>query len=287
MEAAWYGNDIDEWFPEGPTPYNTSVGRRTDAHHFETLDFNNTNYSLNMWHERDLPWIDQRVREAIWRATDKQELLTRGYEDGGVVPVGLLPAVLEPVYGMDADDAAPFYRQDVAEARKLLEAANYDFDKTYGIAMRGAGDILESVAIVHQANLLKAGIKTELQAFGTAGPSFFERLSRRDWDMMFETPPGSDKPGQMLRVQHWTDVYNGFALYDKTLDAIIEKSEETIDTEENIRLVKEAQMYAIEHYAAAYFAVSHFTHLGLSPRVHNYELTQMRPANRHTMWVKD
>jgi ABC-type transport system substrate-binding protein len=294
VEAAWYGNDIDEWFPEGPTPYNTSVGRRSDAHHFEVLGFNNTNFSFNLYEERALPFRDERVRNAIWRVTDKQELLTRGYENGGVVTTGLLPAVLDPVYGVDPAVVAPFVKQDVAEARKLLEAANYDFDQVYGIAMRGAGDILESVAIVEQNNLAKAGIKTELQAFGTAGGSFFERLQRRDWDLMFETPPGNDKPGQMLRVQHsasWSSIYMGFGLnltgeYPE-LDAIIEKSEETIDLEENIRLVKEAQVLAMSHYSAAYLVVSHFTHLGLGPRVHNYELTSAQPALRHLMWVTD
>ena len=292
VEAAWYGNDIDEWFPEGPTPYNTSVGRRTDAHHFEVLGFNNTNFSFNLYEERALPFRDERVRNAIWRVTDQEELLTRGYENGGVVTTGLVPEVLAPVYGVDPAEVAQYKKQDVAEARKLLEAANYDFDKVYGIAMRGAGDILESVAIVEQNNLAKAGMKTELQAFGTAGGSFFERLQRRDWDMMFETPPGNDKPGQMLRVQHsdsWSSIYQGFGLnltgeYPE-LDAIIEKSEETIDLEENIRLVKEAQVIAMSHYSAAYLVVSHFTHLGLSPRVNNYELTQARPERRHTMWV--
>ena len=120
-EAAWYGNDIDEWFPEGPTPYNTSVGNRTDAHHFETLGFNNTNFSFNLFEERNLPFRDERVRNAIWRVTDKQELLTRGYEDGGVVTTGLVPEILFPVYGVDPDEVAPFVKQDAAEARKLLD----------------------------------------------------------------------------------------------------------------------------------------------------------------------
>ena len=292
VEAAWYGNALDEWFPEGPTPYNTSVGRRDDAHHFEVLGFNNTNFSFNLYEERGLPFRDERVRHAIWAVTNQEELLTRGYENGGVVTTGLVPEVLAPVYGVDPAEVAQYKKQDVAEARKLLEAANYDFDQTFGIAMRGAGDILESVAIVEQNNLLKAGIKTELQSFGTAGGSFFERLQRRDWDMMFETPPGNDKPGQMLRVQHsdsWSSVYQGFGLnltgeYPE-LDRLIEESEVTIDLEENIRLVKEAQLLAISHYSAAYLVVSHFTHLGLSPRVNNYELTQARPERRHTMWV--
>ncbi len=294
VEAAWYGNDIDEWFPEGTTPYETSVGRRSDAQHFEVLGFNNTNFSFNLYEERALPFRDERVRNAIWRVTDKQELLVRGYENGGVVTTGLVPEVLFPVYGVDPAEVAPFVKQDAAEARKLLEAANYDFDQVYGIAMRGAGDILESVAIVEQNNLAKAGMKTELQAFGTAGGSFFERLQRRDWDLMFETPPGNDKPGQMLRVQHkdsWSSIYQGFGLnltgeYPE-LDEIIERSEETIDLEENIRLVKEAQVLAMSHYSAAYLVVSHFTHLGLSPRVNNYELTQARPERRHVMWVTE
>ena len=64
-----------------------------------------------------------------------------------------------------------------------------------------------TIALIQQANLAKAGIKTQLQAYGSA---FFDILGKKDWDFIVETPPGNDTPGQQLRTQHsdsWSPIY--------------------------------------------------------------------------------
>lgn len=291
QEAAFLGNDLDIWGSAttgvGPTQFRTTQERKRDAQFYELLGFAHTNFSMNMTDERDLPWRDIRVREAIWRLTNREELLTRGYQGSGVVPAGLLPAALTP-YQVDAAAVADYYREDIEAARQLLDAAGWDENREFGMMTRGSGDILESVALVQQANLSRGGVRTRIEP-QPGGAEFFQRLAENNWDMMFETPPGNDKPGQQIRVQHsdsWSDIYRGFALFDPEIDALIERSEETVDFEENRQMVIDIQMMCIEKYAAAYFAVSHYTNLILGPRVQNYELTFVVPATRHTMWLK-
>jgi len=232
-----------------------------------------------------MPWRDVRVREAIWRLTNRDEILKRGYQNAGVVPTGLLPVSLKP-YQVDAKDVEQYVANDVQKAKQLLSAAGWDGNKTYGIGIRAAGDILESVGLVIQAGLAQGGFKTTLEPYGSA---FFARLQARDWDMIIETPPGNDTPGQQLRTQHtdsWSDVYRGFALFDKEIDAMIEKSEETLDYEENRKMVIDIQKLCMSKFAASWEIVTHFQLFILGPKVQNYELTFVPNAMRHEMWVK-
>ncbi len=285
QEAAFYGDKLDYFVPS-PAQMRTAKSRLPNAQFFSQAGFNTTNFSLNMWKERALPWQDIRIRQAIWMLTDRNDLLTRGYEGAGELPTGLLPVSLKP-YQVDAKDSAQYMKLDIAEAKKLLAAANWDESKEYGIMGRGFGDILESVALVQQANLAKGGVKTTIQPI--QGSEFFARLTAKDWDMMFETPPGDDVPGRQIRVQHsdsWSDQYRGFALFDKELDALIEKSESETDYEANRKLVIDVQKLAMSKYTSAVTAVSHYTLFILGPKVQNYELTMVPVAPRHTMWLK-
>jgi hypothetical protein len=81
-------------------------------------------------------------------------------------------------------------------------------------------------------------------------------------------------------------VYRGFALFDKTLDAMIEKSEEEFDHQKNIQEVIDIQKYAMSHFSGSMEVVTHFQLFILGPKVQNYELTFVPNAMRHNMWLK-
>jgi ABC-type transport system substrate-binding protein len=288
QEAAFYGGQLDRWIPS-PVQMRTAKQRLGKENFFyERPGFYSTNFSFNLVGPNANFFKDDRIREAIWRLTDRQALLQRGYEGAGEVPTGLLPTTLKP-YQVAAADVEQYVKRDVAKAKQLLAAANYD-GKEYGIMCRGNGDILESVALVEQALLAEGGLNTVLQA-QPGGAEFFALLTAKNWDMMFETPPGNDTPGQQLRTQHsasWSDVYKGFGIgiiYPE-IDAMIEKSEGVTDYEENIKQVKDIQKFAMSKFAASWEVITHYELRVLSPRVQNYELTAVPNAMRHHMWLK-
>ncbi len=286
QEAAFYGGQLDRWVPS-PVQMKTAKTRLSkDYFFYERPGFYSTNFSFNMIPERNLPWKDIRFREAIWRLVSREDLLKLGYEGAGEVPTGLLPTSNKP-YQVDAKDVAQYVAKDIAKAKQLLSAAGYNGEE-YGLMTRGNGDILESVALVAQANMAEGGLKTVVQA-QPGGAEFFARLTEKTWDMMIETPPGNDTPGQQLRTQHsasWSDVYKGFALFDKEIDAAIEKSESTVDYEENRKQVIDIQKLAMSRFTSSWEVVTHFELRIFSPRVQNYELTAVPNAMRHQMWLK-
>jgi ABC-type transport system substrate-binding protein len=288
QEAAFYSGQIDRWVPS-PVQMRSAKQRLQGGYFFyERPGFASTNLSFNLDPGRNLAFKDVRIREAIWRLTNRQDLNDRGYEKAGEVPPGLLPTALKP-YQVDPKDVEEYVKNDVNKAKQLLSAANYT-GQEFGMMTRGSGDILESVALVHQSQLAQGGFKIVLQP-QPGGAEFFARLLDKSWDMMFETPPGNDTPGQQLRTQHsasWSDVYKGFGLgiVDPEVDRMIEKSESEIDYEENRKQVIDIQKYCMSKFAASWEVVTHFELRILSPRVQNYELTAVGNAMRHQMWVK-
>jgi len=285
QEAALYGGQLDIFQPS-PEQFDTAKTRLPNAYFWGEPGFATTNISFNMWPDKALPCQkDERVREAIWRLTDRQELAKRGYQGKGDPTIGMLPNSLKP-YLLDPKEASQWTTQDVQKAKQLLSAAGWDESKTWRIHTRTQGDVIEGLALIQQANMAKAGIKTQIATYGSA---FFDLLSKKDWDFMVETPPGNDTPGQQLRTQHsdsWSAIYTGFALFDKTLDAMIEKSEETVDYEANRKQVIDIQRYAMSHFSGSMEVVTHWELWVLGSKLQNYELTHVWNANQHGMWLK-
>jgi ABC-type transport system substrate-binding protein len=287
QEAAFYGGQLDRWIPT-PAQMKTAKSRLSkDYFFYERPGFASTNLSFNL--QKDgLPFKDARMREAIWRLTNRNDLLKLGYEGAGEVPTGLVPTTLKP-YQVDPKDVEQYVANDVAKAKQLLSAANYD-GKSFTLMTRGSGDILESIALVLQSQLSRGDFKTTISA-QPGGAEFFARLLDNSWDLMFETPPGNDTPGQQLRTQHsksWSDVYKGFGigLVNPEVDAMIEKSESEVDYEENRKQVIDIQKKCMSLFCASWEVVTHAELRVFSPRVQNIELTAVRNAMRHQMWVK-
>ncbi len=286
QEAAFRSGQVDIWTTATPTQVATVPRDLGDKMRLIKLpSFGCRAFQLNM--TRGFPWQnDVRVREAFWRLINRKQALDLAESGEGVMSGGLL-SVSHSEYQLDAKDTESYYTEDVAKAKQLLSASGFDLSKDWQF-FAGNVFVQSDVAQVLQQQFARAGIKSHVDTVGTSG-GIFQRWTDNDWEIQISAPPGTDTPSQTLRNQHskgWSDIYRGFALMDPQIDALIEKSEQTVDHEENVRLVKQVQLEAIKKFTSCYIMYTFNSNTLLQSRIQNYELTQVNAVSRKDMWVK-
>ncbi|MGE0056556.1 MAG: ABC transporter substrate-binding protein [Dehalococcoidia bacterium] len=287
FEAAFRAGQLDIYLNATPTSYDQVLPSLSGK--VRELAF--LSFSCFFWHmnmEKNLPWqSDIRVREAFHRLTNRQQFIDLGFAGKAEIPNGLIPASLKP-YLLTQSDVAPYYQEDVNKAKQLLSAANFDLNKEFDCMGGSPGGTSDTTAQVWKQQLLRAGIKINISnVTGTA--QLFQRWTDNSWELMHQSSPGTDTPGQALRNQHtkgWSDTYRRFGVNDPAIDALIEKSEAEINYEENQSQVKQVQKMALEKWTPSPMLLTQLNRTMLYNRVQNYEVSQVEPNPRHNMWVK-
>ena len=285
-EAAFRAGQVDVWTGLTSTQAEQVPADMGDKATFlRRPQFGGRAWQLNMT-KTEMPWRDVRVREALWRLTDRQQMLDLAEGGEGTIGTGLMPVSLTE-YLLDAKDTDAFYVQDIEKAKQLLSAANFDFDREYPL-FTSSSETWRASGQVWANQLQKSGMKVRVDS----NPAYqlFVVWAQNDWFFQISNPPGDNTPSNYMRIQHsdsWSDVYHNFALMDPEIDALIEKAEVTIDAAENTKLVKEIQLECIKKFTSCYIVHTPNDLRILSSRVQNYELSLVRALYRHEMWLKD
>jgi ABC-type transport system substrate-binding protein len=283
LESAFRTGQVD-WIYNGSANLTQTLKRDLPGTTYELPGMTDNVFRWNMQKET-APWKkDVRVREAIWRLTNRQQVLELAYKNAGVMSYGLVPAAYKN-YLPDQKLVEPYWQEDVAKAKQLLSAANFPMDKELLFIVSGAN---QDPMAVYQQQLDRAGVKARLQPYSGIG-QFFQMLAAGEWDTFHDATPGSGDPYISIRNQHsdsWSSVYRGFALYDKDIDAMIEKSESTLDLQENIKLVKEIQLECMKRFTVSMILFTLNRNFLVQKRVQNLDLALTQPNPQHQVWLK-
>jgi ABC-type transport system substrate-binding protein len=200
-----------------------------------------------------------------------------------------LPASLPDYQLDDAYIAKNYDIEDVTKAQQLLAASGFDLEREYELLGRNPGSTEEAGALVWQQQLMRGGIKTRIVTVAGFG-QLAQKWTDNAWELMVQAGNGNDTPSQALRNQHskgWSDAFRRFALMDPEIDALIEQSDTTLDFEENVKIVKQAQELAIQRFTSFYnIQTPNITNL-LRDRVQHWEITLIDNHGRVDFWLKD
>lgn len=119
------------------------------------------------------PWDNEKVRQALAMVIDRGRLVKNFYAPGSMIAEQFVPPTVKPGY----TDGFKWYTFDQAAGKKLLQEANFDFNKTYTLyyaeRTRAYFPQPTKIATDIQAQLAEVGIKVklEVQEWGTYLPN--------------------------------------------------------------------------------------------------------------------
>ena len=195
------------------------------------------------------PYTDPRVRTAVHLAADREQLIAISLGElviGGPVAVAIAP------YGRSEDELRqlPGYRkddlrqEDLAESRKLLEAAGVDLKgfPPMDIWAPNASDY----AAVLQQNLLEAGIEIGINELTTTDA--LAARQNREFTMIMLGQQGASDPDLLYNDLHTTGGQNYGNFSNPEFDAMVEKGRAVFDVEERKAIYDEAQDRLLEEW---------------------------------------
>lgn len=156
---------------------------------------------------------DAAVRTAFDKAIDKQLMVDQLMAGEGLVAVGPMPEY-HPYYN---EDLVP-NTYDPEAAKSELEAAGFDFDRTYTLLVPQGNQVREQSALIIQQNLKDIGITIEIETYDFA--TVLEMMRNGEFDLgllgggsnidPFESAvifkPGSAQNYSLLTDSKWYDL---------------------------------------------------------------------------------
>ncbi|MGH2585677.1 MAG: ABC transporter substrate-binding protein [Dehalococcoidia bacterium] len=285
QESAFRSEQIHQWTP-GVVPVaetlKKDLGSKLDIDEYVSLSM--VTFSANV---HKPPFNDVRVREAIYRILNRQQYLELLDSGKGAVPPGPLSSGLEE-YQLDPTQTEKYFKQDPRAARQLLEAAGYDFNREIEMSTINGQRNNQGMEIFQQ-QASQAGIKVRVTPL-----SFAEWLQQKvfvgNWETWYAQHPSYDTPLVPFRLQRskgfGLHAYNG--LWDPQVDAMIDKSEQTTDQNERIKLVKDVQIALLDQYTPFIITHNAMTYSARWKYVKGWEVNPAAPTQpmyRTELWL--
>jgi len=283
QEAAFRSGQVDVWIVPNVTlaePLKRDLGDRIVMDEYLALSMQTVNANVTR-----PPWNDVRVREALYRVVNRQQYVDLLEQGKGKVPPGPLSIGLTE-YQLDPKQTEKYFRLDPRAARQLLEAAGFDFNKEFEISAINRPRDTQGAEILQQ-QLAQVGVKTRVVAMLLA-EWLQGKIATGNWELFVAYWPGYDTPQVPLRLHHTETqhVHRYAGLKDPEIDRMIEKSEQTLDRNDRVKLVKDIQIALLEKYTPMIYLQNYTVFSARWKHVQNWEVTPATlPLYRLEAWL--
>jgi peptide/nickel transport system substrate-binding protein len=234
------------------------------------------------------PWADPndiRMRQAGYRLTDKQQMVDLRYNGAAVITTGVLAMGQSPEFLLDASETDEYFKHDPAEAKKLLDAVGWDYNRELVCEILGTQN--QSGAEILAQQWADAGLKIRV-VVSNAG-EFLPRSNRGEYDLFHGSHPQYDSPQAPMQQNHSDSklAYGGTALGLSEIDDMIDKAEHTVDFQENAKLIREIQIELLKRYTPYYNIVTPLNQQLVNSKIVNFELENSNTTmHRADAWFK-
>ena len=233
------------------------------------------------------PWSDPsdiRMRQAAYRLTDRQQMIDLRYGGSAVLTSGVLAMGQPKEFLLDPKTTEQYFKQDPAEAKKLLDAVGWDFNREIVCEIIGTQN--QSGAEILKQQWARIGLKMRIEVVNAG--EFLPRSNRGEYDLFHGSHPQYDSPQSPLRQNHSVGklAFGGSALGLPEIDAMIEKAERTINFEENAKMVRDIQTELLKRYTPYYNILTPYNQILVNSKVRNVEIESSNTSlHRADAWV--
>jgi len=208
---------------------------------------------------REEPFSDQRMRQAVNYAIDKESLVENVLQGTATVATGPTPAAFAWAYNEELEP----YPYDPERARELIEEAGYGdgVEITFYVTEGGSG-MLDPVAMgtAIQADLAEVGIDANIETYewntylGLVNPGLEGKADMAEMAWMTNDP--DTLPFLALRTAAMPEDggFNSGYYSNEEVDRLLEEARAATDQEERARLYKEMQEIVYEDAPWAFVA---------------------------------
>ncbi|MEL6934936.1 MAG: ABC transporter substrate-binding protein [Pseudomonadota bacterium] len=183
------------------------------------------------------PFDDPKVRKALRKVVDREEMLKLALDGGGIISCD------NPVAPDDQYKAQQECQQDIEGAKALLAEAGYPNGIDVTIHVAPIDGVWSSMAVVYQQQAAKAGIRVKIVNAASDG-YWSEIWMKKD---SFATSWGARPADQALSEAFASDAkWNESHYYDETFDVLISKARLEVEFERRRQSYISAQKYLAE-----------------------------------------
>lgn len=197
---------------------------------------------LYIWlNTKQPPFNDVKLRQAVAAALDRKEIIDTVLLGRGKLTAGLPPATVPYVLPPAEVAALPFYKQDVALARKLMAEAGHPNGFEFVFKTSPHSPDYVPAAQVIQRQLHKAGItmKIEQVEWGALLKTFREKTDFQA--LAFARIWYPDPEGYVYDTTHSKGAINAGGYSNPELDRLLEEQRATVDTARRVALWHQIQ----------------------------------------------
>jgi peptide/nickel transport system substrate-binding protein len=232
-------------------PVDLAIGFENDPDYYITSAPNPTRECLLIHHGKP-PFDNPQVRQALWRAIDRQQVYDQVFGEGGGKPGGAMtPAAVAWVLPEDELSQMPGFRDrdtELKEAKDLLSAAGFPDGFDTSILTATAFDVDKTTEVL-VANLREIGVNASIENVGTDFAVFLGREVEGSYELagtLFLSGPYPD--AQLYAYHHSVNGSRNYGHYSNPdMDRMLDEQSAIYDYEERLAKVNDIERELINN----------------------------------------
>lgn len=199
---------------------------------YQSLEYSYVGFNVN-----NKPLNDEKVRQALSLATDRQSIADIVWNGDAVISGPVAPSMSDWAIDVTKEE---FYQKDQDKAKTLLAEAGYPDGFEIVITTASTYPDMVDTAQLLQQQWKEIGVKATIKQIEWG--DYIDTWSNKKADILIgRNGSGTDPDRALNYFFHSTGSANVWNFADKNFDSIVEKGKQTIDTEERKQLYTQAQ----------------------------------------------